>query len=116
MQDIYLAFLDKAAADAVLYTLIPAQFELDSKGKATKIVATEPYLKPNYQNIDVIGTMYVPIPPDSLIASSITGKTIDPTPLPPPNYGVNIRLLDTEDITPLNPYLVYPANPMRVWA
>jgi hypothetical protein len=114
MQDIYLAFIDETQANSVLYTLVPKQFELDSKGKATKIVLTEPYLMPNYQNIDVIGVMYQPVSADVLVGDK--ELRVDPIPLPPPNYGVNIRLLDGEDIEPLRPYMVYPANPMRVWA
>jgi len=63
----------------------------------------------NYQNIDVIGTVYQrpPIP---------TPKDYVPIPYPPPNYGVNIRLLDDEDIEPLKPYIVYLTDPIRVWA
>jgi hypothetical protein len=114
MQDLYLAFQNEAECLAVLYTLIPKQFELDAKGKATKIVATESYLKPNYQNIDVIGVMYESVIAD--VSMSDEELSADLIPLPPPNYGVNIRLLDHEDSKPLNPYLVYPATPMRVWA
>jgi hypothetical protein len=40
----------------------------------------------------------------------------EPQPYPPPNYGVNILLLDGEDIEPLKPYMVYPKDPIRVWA
>jgi hypothetical protein len=39
-----------------------------------------------------------------------------PIPYPAPNYGVNIRLLDGEDIEALKPFLVQPKDPMRIWA
>jgi hypothetical protein len=86
MQDIYLSFTDEAEANSVLYTDDVA----------------------NYQNIDVIGTVYQrppePIPEDYV-----------PIPYPAPNFGVNIRLLDDEDIEPLKPYIIQPKHPVRVW-
>jgi hypothetical protein len=87
MQDIYLSFQDEAEANLVLYT--------DGL--------------PNYQNIDVIGVVYqrppTPIPNDYV-----------PIPYPAPNFGVNIRLKDDEDIALLKPYIIQPKNPVRVWA
>ena len=72
-------------------------------------VGTKDVLTPKYQNIDVIGVVYkrppVPTPEDYV-----------PEPYPAPNYGVNIRLLDDEDKTPLEPYIVEPRKPVRVWA
>jgi hypothetical protein len=109
MQDICLSFTDEAQSLPILYTIIPTEYELDSEGKVTDVVKTESYLQPNYQNISVIGTVYqrppIPTPPD-----------YEPIPYLPPNYGVNIRLLDDEDIEPLKPYIVEPRKPVRVWA
>jgi hypothetical protein len=90
MQDLCLAFKDEAESLLILY--------FDSK--------------PKYQNIDVIGIIYEPIVSDPFISH----KEVVLAPLPSPNWGVNIRLLDDEDIEPLQPYLVYLANPMRDWA
>jgi hypothetical protein len=87
MQDIYLSFKDEKEANAILFNGVI----------------------PNYQNIDVIGVVYKPFPittPDDYV----------PIPYPSPNWGVNIRLLDDEDIEPLRPYIVEPKNPIRVWA
>ena len=87
MEYIYLSFKDKAEANSVLYT--------DDL--------------PNYKNIDVIGIVYQrspePIPDDYV-----------PIPYPSPNWGVNVLLLDDEDIEPLRPFIVEPKNPIRVWA
>jgi hypothetical protein len=109
MQDICLSFQDEAQSLPILYTVIPTEYELDAEGKVTDVVKTESYLQPNYQNISVIGTVYqrplIPTPPDYI-----------PVPYLPPNYGVNIRLLDDEDIEPLKPYIVEPRKPVRVWA
>ena len=109
MQDICLSFQDEAKSLLILYTIVPTEFELDENGKPTEIVKTESYLIPNYQNISVLGTVYQrpPIP---------TPEDYEPIPYPPPNYGVNIRLLDDEDIEPLKPYMVYLTDPIRVWA
>jgi hypothetical protein len=87
MQDIYLSFNDETEANSILYS--------DDL--------------PKYQNIDMIGTVYQrpiePIPDDYI-----------PIPYPAPNFGVNIRLLDDEDIEPLKPYIIEPKHPIRVWA
>ena len=109
MQDICLSFTDEAESLPILYTVIPTEFELDENGEPTEIVKTESYLQPNYQNISVIGVVYKrpPIP---------TPEDYVPEPYPAPNYGVNIRLLDDEDKTPLEPYIVEPRKPVRVWA
>jgi len=109
MQDLYLSFTDEAQSLPILYTIVPTEFEVDADGNPTEVVKTEEYLQPNYQNISVLGTVYQrpPIPtPDDYV----------PIPYPPPNYGVNIRLLDDEDIEPLRPFIVEPKNPVRVWA
>jgi hypothetical protein len=111
MQDIYLAFQDEAESLPILYTIVPTEYELGKTGKPTKTVKTESYMTPNYQNISVIGTVYQrPTKP------ILMDEDYVPVPYPPPNYGVNIRLLDDEDIEPLRPYMVYPTNPIRVWA
>lgn len=109
MQDICLSFQDEAQSIPILYTIIPTEYEIDENGNPTEIVKTESYLTPNYQNISVIGIVYQrpPIPPP---------EDYVPIPYPPPNYGVNIRLLDGEDIEPLRPYIVELTDPIRVWA
>ena len=109
MKDICLSFTDEAESLPILYTIVPTEFELDENGEPTEIVKTESYLTPNYQNISVIGVVYkkAPIP---------TPDDYKPIPYPPPNWGVNIRLLDDEDIEPLRPYICEPKNPIRVWA
>ena len=109
MRDLYLSFTDEAQSLPILYTIIPTEFEVDADGNPTEVVKTESYMIPNYQNISVIGTVYQrpPIP---------TPDDYEPIPYPPPNYGVNIRLLDDEDIEPLKPFIVEPKNPIRVWA
>jgi len=93
MQDFCLSFTDEAESLPILYTIVPDSSEIT----------------PNYQNISVIGTIYQR-PPEP------TPKDYEPIPYPAPNYGVNIRLLDDENIEPLRPYMVYPTDPIRVWA
>ena len=109
MQDLYLSFTDEAEANSVLYTIVPTEYELGKNGKPTKIIKTESYMTPNYQNIDVIGTVYQR-PPEP------TPEDYVPIPYPAPNFGVNIRLMDDEDIETLKPYIIQPKNPVRVWA
>jgi hypothetical protein len=87
MQDIYLTFQDEIEANSVLFTNNLS----------------------NYKNIDVLGIVYQrppnPTPEDYVFI-----------PYPAPNFGVNIRLLDGEDITPLQPYIVNIVDPIRMWA
>jgi hypothetical protein len=66
-------------------------------------------LVPKYQNIDIVGVLYKRSP-------TLIPENYVPEPYPAPNWGVNIRLLDNEDIEPLSPYIIEPKNPIRVWA
>jgi hypothetical protein len=98
MTPFYLSFQDEAEANSVLYTTT-----VDEQGKVISIT-------PNFQNIDVLGTVYEPAPepiPEGYV----------PVPYPAPNYGVNVLVLDGEDSAPLEPYAVQPSPyPQRVWA
>ena len=93
MQDIYLSFTDEAESLPILYTIVPDKSEIT----------------PKYQNISVIGIVYQR-PPEP------TSTDYVPIPYIAPNYGVNIRLLENEDIEPLRPYMVEINNPIRIWA
>ncbi len=109
MEDLFLIFQNEKESFSILYNIVPAEYKLGITGKPTKTIKIESYFIPKYQNIDVIGTVYqrpsTPTPDDYV-----------PIPYPVPNFGVNIRLLDDEDIEPLRPYLVKPKEPMRLWA
>lgn len=100
--DLYLKFNSEAEANSVLYTTHPAQ--LDDDG----VTISEEYTTPNYMNIDVLGVLYENQP--------IPDPENPPTPIPLPGWHVNVRVLATEDPTPLEPYAVVPTQPRRVWA
>lgn len=100
--DFYLKFADQAEADAILYTVHPAELDVDG------VTISEEYVTPNYQNIDTLGILYVeqPIPdPDN-----------PPEPIPEEGWHVNVRLVDGEDGAILVPFEVYPTVPRRIWA
>lgn len=82
MTDYTLKFADEAEATAVLFT--------DGI--------------PNYQNIDIIGTIY-----------KQTGIDADEKPIMTSLAGwhVNVRC---DEAPELDAYAVFPATPMRVWA
>ena len=84
MQDFYLKFTSEAQANDVLYTLVDEE------------------KKPNYRNIDVLGTLVNNTDPENPVAV--------------PGWHVNVRLIDGEDGTALEPFSVIPTNPRRVWA
>ena len=104
VNDEYLPFLEEGVV--VPLTLVKTETIQDTEYAQ---VGTKDVLQPNYQNISVLGTVYQR-PPEP------TPEDYVPIPYPPPNYGVNIRLLDGEDIEPLRPFIVEPKNPIRVWA
>jgi len=86
--DYYLAFANKEESQAVL-------FDGD---------------KPNFTNIDVIGTI-----------SKATGEvTIQddieiPVSVQIPGWHVNVRVIEGEDTSSIEPYAVSPSSPIRVW-
>lgn len=96
--DMYLKFADQAEADALLYTVHPA--ELDADG----VTMSEKYITPNYQNIDTLGILYFQQPDP------------DVPPVPEEGWHVNVRLVDGEDGATLVPFEVYPTVPRRIWA
>lgn len=103
MTDLYLAFTDEAAANAVLFTQEPTAF--DEEGNAT---AFEP--RPNYRNIDTIGVIYKPT------GEMLQGEDGEyPAMAPIEGWHVNVRLVDGEDAAALEPFVVTPSTPIRVW-
>ena len=94
--DLYLRFESEAQANSVLYT---TDTVLDEEGN----VVSET-VKPNYMNIDTIGVIYQPQ----------EDPEVDPVPYD--GWFVNVRVLATEDATPLQPFSIDPQPyPMRVW-
>jgi hypothetical protein len=101
MIDYYLKFTDEAEANSVLYTKVPTAFNEEGE-------ATEWSDKANYDNIDIIGTIYNP-----------TGEveTVDEMEVPVmvalDGYHVNIR--HNTEASELDAYAVTPTNPRRIW-
>jgi len=102
MIDYYLKFTDKEQADTVLYTKVASSFNKEGE-------ATEWMDKPNYDNIDVIGTIY-----KSTGEVEIVDEMKVPVMVALDGYHVNVRH-NTESIE-LDAYAVTPTNPKRTWA
>lgn len=98
MTDICLSFPDKATADSVLYTTVDQVTDVDG------VVVVETSVTPNYKNIDIIDTVYVPS----------TDAGLPPVALP--GYAVNVFAMPDEDTSALTPYIVTPTVRYRVWA
>ena len=103
MTDLYLSFPDEAAAKAVLY-------RIEGAVEATEDTeAVEGYEVANYANIDTIGIIYKP-----------TGEMLQgedgpyPEMAPIEGWHVNVRLVG-EDAEALEPFVVQPNTPVRVW-
>jgi hypothetical protein len=101
--DKFLKFEDEAQATSVLYTEVPTEF--DAEGNAT---AAEH--KPNYANIDVLGTLYHDDAELDLEGNEVTPAT------PLEGWHVNVRLVEGEDAAALEPFNILPSRPRRVWA
>ena len=104
--DYYLQFESEAAANAVLFTQEPTEW--DNSGDEPVATAWEP--RPNFANIDTIGVIYKP-----------TGEMLQgedgpyPAMAPIEGWHVNVRLVGDEDASALESYEVTPVTPMRVW-
>lgn len=105
--DKYLSFESEAAAKAVLYR-IEGAVEADPENG---VEAQEGYEVANYRNIDTIGIIYKP-----------TGNTLQgedgsyPEMAPIEGWHVNIRLVGGEDADALEPFVVQPKTPIRIWS
>ena len=104
--DKYLSFESEAAAKVVLYR-IEGAVEADPENGVEAQEGTE---VANYRNTDTIGIIYKP-----------TGNTLQgedgeyPETAPIEGWHVNIRLVDGEDADALEPFVVQPKTPVRVW-
>jgi hypothetical protein len=99
--DLYLKFADEEEANSVLYTVHPEAVDEDG------VTLSEEYTTPNYQNIDVLGVIYVDQP--------IPDPENPPPPIPEEGWHVNVRVVDGEDAEALEPFSVHPTLPRRVW-
>jgi hypothetical protein len=99
--DKYLAFTDEAAAKAVLY-------RIEGAVEATEDTeAVEGYEVANYANIDTLGILYE--------RQEVTDPDNPPEPIPIPGWHVNVRVVEGEDPTALQPFAITPTNPRRIW-
>jgi hypothetical protein len=96
--DLYLKFDSEEQANSVLMQRIVTSIEDD--------VVTGFYEVPRYANIDTIGTIYEP--------QEIVDPENPPEPVALEGWHVNVRLVG-EDPTPLEPFMVEPEHPRRVW-
>ena len=98
--DYHLKFTDEAQAQGVLYRkegVVEANEGID---------ANEGYDVPNFDNIDVIGIIYKP-----------TGELdADGNPILAPLDGWHVNVRNYTETTLLDDYLVFPTNPVRIWA
>ena len=105
MSDFYLRFTDEAESINVLYA---KKEEIIIEDGEEIVILVPDLTKPLFANIDVIGTIYEPMP--------------EPLPEPPPEpvpydgWFVNVRVIAGEDAEPLMPFSIDPQPyPMRVW-
>jgi hypothetical protein len=100
-----LKFESEEQANNVLYTTHPAVLN-----EETQEIVSEEYITPNYQNIDIIGTIYNLdgiYDGEGNVIQEATKKD---------GWHVNVRLTQSEDGSVLEPFAVEPKQPRRVWA
>lgn len=102
MIDYYLKFADEAQANSVLYTTTDEI--TDQEG----VVVQEASSKPNYDNTDIIGTIYNP----TGVVDTVDGFDV-PVMVALDGYHVNIR--HSVEAPELDAYAVTPTNPRRIW-
>ena len=100
--DLYLKFESEAQANSVLYTQVPTAFAESGE-------AIEHESRPNHRNIDTIGVIYQPT------GEMLQGEDGEyPEMAPIEGFHVNVRVVD-EDAAALEPFVVQPNSPVRVW-
>jgi len=102
--DLYLKFDSETQANQILFTEHPALLNEDGE------VIAEAYTTQNFQNIDIIGTIYNLdgiYDGEGNILQEATKKD---------GWHVNVRLTPTESADSLEPFKVIPTQPRRVWA
>lgn len=103
--DAYLKFASEAEANSVLYR-IEGAVEADPEQGIEAVAGTQ---VPNYQNIDVLGIIYnndAVIDADGNLVTAATPKA---------GWHVNVRALEGEDTTAIDPFSIKPTNPRRIW-
>lgn len=106
--DYYLKFTDEAQANSVLYTKVPTAWSASSNMDEPP-EAIEWMDKANYDNIDIIGTIYSP----SGDLETIDGFEV-PVMVALEGFHVNVR--NYTEAPELDAYGVSPTNPRRIWA
>lgn len=103
--DYYLKFPNLQEAETTLYRIEGAV----EANKELGIEASEGYLVPNYDNIDIIGAIYKPTGEVNIVddVEVPVMEAID-------GWHVNVR--NYTEAPELHAYAVVPTNPRRVWA
>jgi hypothetical protein len=98
--DMYLKFDSEAQATEYLYTQVPTEWDEEGEPIAW-------YSQANFANIDTIGTIFEGGEWDA------EGNVIT-EPVALEGWHVNVRLVG-EDGSALEPFMVEPEHPRRVW-
>jgi hypothetical protein len=108
MIDYYLKFTDEAQANSILYTKVPTAWS-ESVAMDEPPVATEWMDKPNYDNIDIIGTIYNP-------TGEIVKMGMDEVPVMEEVSGWHVNVRNSTPAPELDEYVIIPNHPRRTWA
>jgi len=108
MIDYYLKFTDELQANSVLYTKVPTAWS-ESVSMDEPPVAIEWMDKPNYDNIDVIGTIY------KTTGTMLTNEEGMEYPEMQAIEGYHVNIRNYTEAPELDQYAVVPTIPQRVW-
>jgi hypothetical protein len=107
--DYLLKFESESQANSVLFTKVPTAWS-DSVSMDEPPVATEWMDKPNYDNIDIIGTIYKPT---GAVTVSEDGMEV---PVMEDVGGFHCNVRNYSPAPELEQYSVTPTNQYRTWA
>jgi hypothetical protein len=106
--DYLLKFTDEEQANSVLFTKVPTAWS-ESVADDEPPEPTEWMDKPNYDNIDIIGTIYKPTGEVEMVEDMEV-----PVMAAVDGYHVNVR--NYSEAPELDAYVVVPTNQYRTWA
>tara|TARA_R110000772_G_scaffold69073_2_gene152825 strand:- start:989 stop:1327 length:339 start_codon:yes stop_codon:yes gene_type:complete len=106
--DYLLKFESESQANSVLYTKVPTAWS-ESVSMDEPPVATEWMDKPNYDNIDIIGTIYNPT------GEATTNEDGFEVPVMVALDGYHVNIRHNTEASELDAYAVTPTNPRRIW-
>lgn len=123
MSDLYLKFANEAEAEGFLFDLIETHVTPeglpampDTEGNYAEDTEIKIEKRQKFLNLDIIGEIYKPTGEMTTVEMPEGGSMEVPVLAKLEGYHANVRQVPGEDTSALEPFIVAPQNPVRVWA